>query len=738
MILAGGVGIRTVVGRDANLYVRNCNFRYSQDADILLDAQANSVKRCVSIGSAAFISMSTVGGPYNGSKTTGPHGWSRSTGVGGAPFGPATIASNTIVNWTDPAAIIYPGRGPVVLYDNTFVKPGLRFPPVLMDTSHELESALVLGSNSVNGVPIAGPARTVDPASLGSLSNLLWTNVSTTVTIEPLGVTATAPEIALDPVTTSFIDARMSSLSPDRRVLDVKTVGAKGDGVADDTAAIQSAIAAAAAATDSPTVYLPAGTYRITRSLVVNGSNFTIDGSGFYSQLIWAPLTPKRPSGADSQVCENYTVRANSSWVWQEFRGLGCIYCGLHHGLTCSPAATMKGIEACKKECLETWSSANCKADPRDCCAAIFWEPNHNPPRAEFGHAGCNATTLTPHPLDTFALLPKAAAATASPTSVLLIAPTSTGVSINQLSILADPNIAKLLWNRTGHSSGNHSLSVDGVYFNEGAGMSHSETAIGLKLEGLRAGDIFRGGHLDGSVWIERSAGATVLLGFVLQGVLSLSGSATGEERDAGFTGVLTMVGLEEPHDLIVNNSLSVTFGDFYSEETSRHILLRGDAKDPPGRVTISGIRAQPTTPWVLEASGYRGQLFWSGFGVWGGATESNCWPAVAHNAKWEHCWVVQLNNSNSAPLDVFIAGSFWWGVPPFIGEYDGPTYSGNRLTLLGNICANNTQAEDKCMVPTIRAQRSAAVATQALADLAQLASLDLALNYPSLHSAGY
>ena len=92
-----GVGIRTVVGRDANMYVRNCDFRYSTSADILLDAQANSVKRCVSIGSASFISMSTVGGPYNGSTTGDPRDWGHTTGTGGAPFGPATVAGNTVV-----------------------------------------------------------------------------------------------------------------------------------------------------------------------------------------------------------------------------------------------------------------------------------------------------------------------------------------------------------------------------------------------------------------------------------------------------------------------------------------------------------------------------------------------------------------------------------------------------------------------------------------------------------------
>ena len=177
-----------------------------------------------------------------------------------------------------------------------------------------------------------------------------------------------------------------------------------------------------------------------------------------------------------------------------------------------------------------------------------------------------------------------------------------------------------------------------------------------------------------------------------------------------------------------MNDSLSITFGDFYSEETTRHILLRGDEDDLPGRVTISGIRAQPTTPWVLEAVGYKGSLFWSGFGVWGGATESNCWPAVSHDPKWAHCWVVQLNASSS--LDVFIAASFWWGVPPFVGQYSAAAYSGERLTLIGNICANNTAAEDKCEVKSVRAKGAVAVATAALADLAHLARLDLELNY--------
>eukprot|EP01052_Picozoa_sp_SAG31_P057835 SAG31_NODE_17338_length_674_cov_1.520000_1_plen_80_part_01 len=53
--------------------------------------------------------------------------------------------------------------------------------------------------------------------------------------------------------------------------------------------------------------------------------------------------------------------------------------------------------------------------------------------------------------------------------------------------------------------------------------------------------------------------------------------------------------------------------------------------------------------------------------GVWGGATESNCWPNEPDNPKWPHCWVVELNGT--APLDLYIAASFWWSVPPFFGD---------------------------------------------------------------------
>ena len=55
-----------------------------------------------------------------------------------------------------------------------------------------------------------------------------------------------------------------------RAVIDVKRdCGAKGDGIADDTAALQSAIERTGGRDHSRFIYLPNGTYRLTRALVL-------------------------------------------------------------------------------------------------------------------------------------------------------------------------------------------------------------------------------------------------------------------------------------------------------------------------------------------------------------------------------------------------------------------------------------------------------------------------------------
>ena len=73
-----------------------------------------------------------------------------------------------------------------------------------------------------------------------------------------------------------------------KRVFDARRdFGAKGDGMADDTAAIQKTIDAAASASGDAIAYLPTGSYVITSTLRITGKNFFVGGSGWCTKLIW-------------------------------------------------------------------------------------------------------------------------------------------------------------------------------------------------------------------------------------------------------------------------------------------------------------------------------------------------------------------------------------------------------------------------------------------------------------------
>lgn len=65
------------------------------------------------------------------------------------------------------------------------------------------------------------------------------------------------------------------------------TYGAKGDGITDDTAAIQAAIAAASAA-GGGIVFFPTGTYKITATLTVSHDNIALVGADWGAILSWA------------------------------------------------------------------------------------------------------------------------------------------------------------------------------------------------------------------------------------------------------------------------------------------------------------------------------------------------------------------------------------------------------------------------------------------------------------------
>jgi len=86
--------------------------------------------------------------------------------------------------------------------------------------------------------------------------------------------------------TTTKVQLPILNWEPRSDWVSVKSLGAIGDGKADDTAAIQKALDGIK---DGSTVYLPAGTYRITKTLTLRGPlhGVLIVGHGRNTTLIW-------------------------------------------------------------------------------------------------------------------------------------------------------------------------------------------------------------------------------------------------------------------------------------------------------------------------------------------------------------------------------------------------------------------------------------------------------------------
>lgn len=109
--------------------------------------------------------------------------------------------------------------------------------------------------------------------------------------------------------------------------IDVVNYGAVGDGVADDTAAIQAAIDAAYTR-NGGTVYLPSGSYKITSTLTIQQSNVVLVGDGSdiehgsggtsstsATKLVWAGASNGvmvsflTPQGASNRKCGNQGLK---------------------------------------------------------------------------------------------------------------------------------------------------------------------------------------------------------------------------------------------------------------------------------------------------------------------------------------------------------------------------------------------------------------------------------------------
>ncbi len=247
---------------NGNFYIRNTYFSKNQ-CDIEANPEhGSSVRRSVSVGSGKFLNF------YNS-------------------VAPMTVENCYVADWTGPAAITSVGA-PLTFFDNTFKHSSDKFTALLADKSQKVLVAnnTVIGSGKlINGNPQITEVK-VDNGVLPLSEN------------------------------TSFMPA---AVTLPVKLFDVKTdFGAKGNGVADDTAAIVNAVAAAQKFQNNAMVYFPKGQYRITETIELAGGNYRLGGSGLLSKIVFdgkpeADAVNITPDG-DLRLENLSVLRKNLSW----------------------------------------------------------------------------------------------------------------------------------------------------------------------------------------------------------------------------------------------------------------------------------------------------------------------------------------------------------------------------------------------------------------------------------------
>jgi hypothetical protein len=131
-----------------------------------------------------------------------------------------------------------------------------------------------------------------------------WTNLIELSAIQGLPSPGTVPSDSAVASTIATLGASLTQTALDNRYtshINVRRFGAKGDGVTDDTAAIQAAIDYAQALVrdagspnfnkqkDGATVYLPKGLYKLAATLVVSESNIMLEGESSAATVLYAP-----------------------------------------------------------------------------------------------------------------------------------------------------------------------------------------------------------------------------------------------------------------------------------------------------------------------------------------------------------------------------------------------------------------------------------------------------------------
>ena len=243
-----GIGVHCFKG---NFYIRNTHFEGSRNVDVEEAGEHGcSLRRVTSWGSRSFLM-------HAGSVT------------------PVVVQDCHVGGWKSvdkkgPAAITLRG-GPTLLFDSTFEASPDGLPPV--DPGAPVVTARCRVSD---GGAVFGQWRGAHPAELA----LAKRGLDCVLPLPDSG----NDDSKLTPQT-RFLK---SEWPVPGQIFDARTdFGAKGDGVTDDTEAIQKAINAARQQGRAAMAYLPAGKYVISRTLNMEGSDYSVGGCGPFSRLVW-------------------------------------------------------------------------------------------------------------------------------------------------------------------------------------------------------------------------------------------------------------------------------------------------------------------------------------------------------------------------------------------------------------------------------------------------------------------
>jgi hypothetical protein len=242
------------------------HFDHSSVADMTSAAPIRA-RRCTSTGSQAFITMPAY------------------TGYGGQLH---VIQDCWVDSWKNLGAGINSGAitlGDVLLsmiFDCKFTNPPDTSPPINLNcrSAGPLTGAsnVIVANNSFPG--LTNQTDMVQISGSGLPLNVVPINVPPAKA--NVGITTT-----LSSAQHVFLQSGAIADSP--AVLDVTQApySAKRDASADASQTIQQAIADAIAANNGSIVYIPAGYYLVGSTINVTGGNYTIQGSGYWTQLCW-------------------------------------------------------------------------------------------------------------------------------------------------------------------------------------------------------------------------------------------------------------------------------------------------------------------------------------------------------------------------------------------------------------------------------------------------------------------